>query len=411
MTLDQRARDAATAMREKLDAITIPEPASVLRRARRRRFRGGALAIVAVASTVAIIAAVTASGSPSRIEVSGRKGQPSPAPTTVASRPFTLDPRVSGCFDLPSTADATAETPTVGHDTTVSSRLLVLADDGTLWVIDGDKATLWSVGSVDTQYSGIVWARWLTDGSILAARVGHADVELDELSAPNQSVAVAHLPYTAVGGAAPGECRLNGYPASFAVIAAGVVFLHSPGTLQCEDAQPVTDPQTQCGTPFFPEVRPASDLSVAGPGNDVSQGGTLIASASRASNTIVIYGPTVSAMIVGPVDTKCCFGGQAGTAYTISPDGHQLAYASATDSQQVRVAAIGYLNTRVQQLGAAIWRSPDPIKSMAWINNTLAVAHGNSISLVTVPTGTVVGEVNFNSAIRTMDFQPPLANR
>ncbi len=411
MTLEQRARDASIAMREKLDAITIPEPAAVLRRARRRRLGGGAVAIIAVAATVAIIAGVAGSGSANRIEVSGQKGQPSPAPTTAtAGSRFALDPRVSGCFAVPSTADVSAAAPTIGHDTAVSPRLLVLGDDGALWVIDGDKMTLWSASSDDAQYSGIVWARWLSDGSILTARVGHSDVELDKFSAPNQPVPVAHLPYKAVGGAPPGGCRLSGYPATFAVVDAGVVFLHSPGSLQCEDVQPVTDQQTECGTPFSPEVRSPNDLSVVGPGNDLSQGGSVIASASRATNTLVIGGSTATAMIVGPVDDKCCFGGQSGTAYTVSPDGSQLAYASDLDPKELRVAAIGYLNTPVQQLGAAIWKSPDPINAMAWTNSTLAVAHGNTISLVTVPTGTVVGEVNFNSAIRTMDFQPPVVN-
>jgi hypothetical protein len=87
MTLDQRARDAATTMREKLDAIAIPEPAAVVRRARRRRLGGGVLAIVAVASAVAIIAGVAGTGSTKRIEVSGQKEQPSPTPTTIAKVP------------------------------------------------------------------------------------------------------------------------------------------------------------------------------------------------------------------------------------------------------------------------------------------------------------------------------------
>jgi hypothetical protein len=83
-------------MREKLDAIAIPEPAVVLRRARRRRLGGGALAIVAVVATVAIIIGVAGSGSAKRLEVSGRKGQPSSAPTTIARVPSrTLIPKAA----------------------------------------------------------------------------------------------------------------------------------------------------------------------------------------------------------------------------------------------------------------------------------------------------------------------------
>lgn len=96
MTVDDRARDAAASMREKLDAIAIPEPAAVLRRARHRRLGGGALAIVAVAATVAVIVGVAGSGSAHRIEVVGQKGQPSPAPATVARVPSrTLIPEVA----------------------------------------------------------------------------------------------------------------------------------------------------------------------------------------------------------------------------------------------------------------------------------------------------------------------------
>jgi len=96
MTVDQRARDAAATMREKLDAIAIPEPAAVLRRARHRRLGGGALAIVAVVAAVAVIVGVAGSGSVNRIDVAGQKGRPSPAPTTVARvPPRTLIPEIA----------------------------------------------------------------------------------------------------------------------------------------------------------------------------------------------------------------------------------------------------------------------------------------------------------------------------
>ncbi|MDQ1461341.1 MAG: Sortilin, neurotensin receptor 3 [Actinomycetota bacterium] len=71
MTFDQRARDAAGAVRDDLDAITIPEPTAVVRRARRRRtVRISTTAFVVAVAVVATFAFVRRSDSPT-VNVSG----------------------------------------------------------------------------------------------------------------------------------------------------------------------------------------------------------------------------------------------------------------------------------------------------------------------------------------------------
>ena len=102
-------------------------------------------------------------------------GHQASTPTTATglrrglSTSFALDPRVRACFADPH-PHSTMATPSLQAGTKVPERLLVLTKDGALWVVEGNKATLWSGATNDLRYSGIVWARWLNANSILTAR-------------------------------------------------------------------------------------------------------------------------------------------------------------------------------------------------------------------------------------------------
>lgn len=177
-----------------------------------------------------------------------------------------------------------------------------------------------------------MWACWLTDGSILTARLGNADVELDRFLAPDRSVPVAHLAYTIKATAPQGSCPMNGYLATFAVVDAGVVFLlHAVGPWQhsCR----AQAPPSSCSSPetYSIEVRGAHALAAVGRATGDSAGGaglgrTKLVSANRVTDTIEIdEGSDSMAMRVGVTDRLCCLGGQSGTAYALSPSGTSLA--------------------------------------------------------------------------------------
>jgi hypothetical protein len=292
---------------------------------------------------------------------------------------------------------------------------LVLTNSGAIWVLEGSKATLWSGAQEDSRHSTIVWARWLADGSILTARVGNADVKLERLSAPDRSAPLAHLPYTIKAGAPAGSCPIDGYLATFGVVDAGVVvLLHAAGPIPVRSCRRPLPGATPSGCPsphegYSIEVRTPQDLATLGRSTGVSTGGanlgrSEIVSASRASDTIVIDdGSENTTLRVGPTNGLCCFGGQSGTAYALSPDGTRLAWAQTPGGRDVSVVAIGP-EVPVDQSGTRLWKSADPITAMAWTNDTLAAVHGDEVTFVRVPTGAVVGDVTFDTGIRTIDY-------
>jgi len=382
------------------------EAAPKLRRSKRiQRGAAGAVAVLVLAGTAVAVGA--RSSGPHQVVVA--------TPTTKSISPsdsstFSLAPALRQCFSLPQPSGTEASAPSVEAGTNLSSRLLVLTNAGALWVIDGGKATIWSAGSDRAEYSAIVWARWLADGSILAARAGHADVELDEFSAAGRFVPVAHLAYTIKAAAPRGSCPINGYLATFAVVDAGVVLLPHQAGPWGHSCPPRSAPSA-CVSPesYSIEVRDASHLATVGRGTGDTAGGagighTRLVSASRATDTIVIdEGSDGMAMRVGP-SHFCCLGGQSGTAYAASPDGQKIAYAIKPGGRDVLVGSLDPTSD-ADKRGASLWISPDTISAMAWTGETLAVAHGSRLTFVAVPAGTVLGEANFNTDIRTIDFQ------
>ena len=391
-------------------ADTVCTKASLDAPHRRRRRARRTIAVTSAAIVLAGSAiALGAHSSPSDHVVVATPTTGAPTPSSRSS--FTLDPRVSACFALPQSAPGSAGAPSVKDGTDVRSRLLVLTERGALWVFAGGHATLWSAATDDPQHSAIVWARWLADGSILTARVGNSDVELDEFSGPSRSVPVARLPYTVKASAPRGSCPIDGYLATFGVVDAGVVFLHHLGGPWAHSCPPGASPPA-CTAPeeYSIEVRAPRSLGVVGRSTGDSTGGAgisrdRIVSASRSSDTIVIdevSGNTT--MRIGLTNRFCCLGGQPGTAYALSPNGSSLAYAAKPGGREIHVAAIG-VDVPVQQLGTALWKAPDRIDAMSWTSNTLAVAHGSEVTFIALPTGSVLGAVDLNGPIRTIDYE------
>lgn len=378
----------------------------------KRRRRGTYRTIAATTAALLLVGSAIAFGAHSSRSDHVVVATPTTGARTPGSRStFTLDPRVSACFSLPQTAPGSAGAPSVRDGTDVKSRLLVLKDDGALWVLAGSRATLWSAASTDPQHSAIVWARWLTDGSILTARVGNSDVELDAFSGPNRSVPVARLPYAIKTNAPRGSCPINGYLATFGVVDGGVVFLHHLAGPWAHSCPPGASPSA-CTAPeeYSIEVRAPRSLDVVGRLTGDSTGGAgvsrdRIVSASRASDTIVIDEVSGNTTLrVGLANRFCCLGGQQGTAYALSPNGASLAYAAKPSGREIFVAAIG-IDAPVQQLGTALWKAPDRIDAMSWTSNTLAVAHQSKVTFIAAPGGAILGEVDLNGPIRTIDYE------
>jgi hypothetical protein len=208
---------------------------------------------------------------------------------------------------------------------------------------------------------------------------------------------------------------MNGYLATFGVVDAGVVvLLHAAGPIPHSSRRPPPGAtRSACESPegYSIEVRAPESLATVGRSTGDSAGGahlgrSEIVSASRASDTVVIdEGSGNTTLRVGPTDRFCCLGGQSGTAYALSPDGARLAYARTPDGRDVFVAEIGP-NTPADVVGTPLWKSAEPISAMAWTNETLAAVHGDEVTFVRVPTGAVLGDVAFDTGIRTIDYEP-----
>ena len=127
MTIDEEGREAAARTRARLDHIAVPEPRTVLRRARRRRqIASGVVATAVVALTVGLVASL-AGGSPKQIEVQsggvtstsiGSAGETSSTQTpttqpTSTQQPATTAPTTSTSQPIGTSVPPVAITPTV----------------------------------------------------------------------------------------------------------------------------------------------------------------------------------------------------------------------------------------------------------------------------------------------------------
>jgi hypothetical protein len=135
MSLDRRARTAASSVRDHLDEITVPEPGAVVRRARRRR------SIAASATTVAVAVVVVVTFALVRRDDSARSVNVAVTPTSAPAA--TTDDSVWSTVDKPSSG--------IGAGTSLHA----LTSDGTSLLLAGERPG--NDGFVVTTW-------WSTDG-------------------------------------------------------------------------------------------------------------------------------------------------------------------------------------------------------------------------------------------------------
>jgi hypothetical protein len=167
-----------------------------------------------------------------------------------------------------------------------------------------------------------------------------------------------------------------------------------------EGSTVTTDPW-RCQSPEQISFETRPDIGAEGGGMGLFIGGsTPLPIVSDAVDTAAFVEKTdPSATVVMPGGSpECCFGGQEGVAFALSPDGGTLAFSP--DGQAVRVAGI----ERASDEGTEIWTAPGPIQAMAWTPGWIAVAHEGRLTLVS-PDGAVVDLPGFGSdAIVTLDW-------
>jgi len=341
----------------------------------RRRRLGASLAVAVVVVLVAAVAVVAVAGPD---DPSGQQVVAGPG-TTVP-----LAPAVALCFPtLTSGVPSTATNHAVHGWPDGQAPLLALTAAGELWVVDGSHATLWTAGDVAPGY---LWARWASDGTIYASRVTGSAVQLEHLTAPGQASVAVTLPFTVSARAPAGHCAIDGYLAGFSIGPEGLLLVkHLPGPIphSCPaTATPDTDPW-RCASPEATsyEVR-ARDFTAKGTDPGLSSGSSsprpLVADSTDSSTFGVAEGADGHELLVVRPDlpATCCYGGQTGVAFALSPDGHGIAVA--TDQGLVLLAAPAPLS---------LWTSPDPVTAMAWSGDHLAVGHGGTVTLVSTVDG------------------------
>lgn len=365
--------------------------AGVRRRSRQRHRRraGGSITVAAVAVLALSISVVVSRRDNDAVRLaSDATVTTSQAPTPTPPPAFAPTGDVARCFPEAATPVPlpSAAAPTGGNAWPAGAPpLLALTSGGQVWVLHGGQATLWtpSVGSANHRY---LWARWEDAGTIVASRlVDTPAVVLDRLSSPGQATPVATLPYTVSTDAPVGFCPIDGYLAGFAARPDGVVLArHMAGPIP-HSCPYLAGSAGACESPegLSFEIRPTSTLSQRGsnPGRFLGSGGTtLVADAERSSAFASLTGSSISVMRPD-AEVACCHGGQSGSAFSLSPEGDELAFSP--DGTELRVAELG----RAGETGRSVWRAPERITATAFTSSWLAVAHGGSISLVS-PDGT-----------------------
>lgn len=395
-----------------------PERDAVARRARglrrRSRQRTGfvvGLCVVVVAGT---IGAVVASRDSTRAAVVVAPAESTSVPARSA---LVVDTR---CF--PTTSRAPDET--AGATTAVAGwpagapRLLVLARDGDLWVVDSGTATLWAAGAHrDPGHTGYVWARFAADGSIYASRVGAENVEIDHLTGPGVAQIATTLPFTIKDDAPAGFCPINGHLASFGISAQGFVLLKQqagPWQHSCP-AAPVsvaTDPW-RCQSPYMvsPEIR--TDLARTGTGAGATQGGpltpeiTTIVTSQTDSNTIgTATGNDVLIETLDPDPSRghCCSGGP-GVAFALTAQARRLVYA--TGNSKVTDVNITGPDKIPNSSDQHLWAAHGPITSIAASSEWVAAASGNAVTTLRLDGSHVSTPIDLQSGpVVTLDWAP-----
>ncbi len=363
--------------------------AGVQRRSRQRHRRrlGGSITVAAVTVLALSISVVVSRRDEDGVRLASEVTVTTSQVVTVTTTPttpaaFVPTGDVARCFPEAATpvrpSSAAAGT---GGDAWPDGAppLLALTSRGQVWVLHGGRAERWTPtsGSANHRY---LWARWEDAGTILASRlVDTPAVVLDRLISPGQATPVATFPYTVSTRAPGGFCPIDGYLANFAARPDGVVLAkHRAGPIphSCPYGASPEDCTSPEGLSFEIRLTPTISQPGSDPGSFIgSNGTTLVADAERSSAFASLTGSSIS--VVRPdAEVACCYGGQSGSAFSLSPQGDKVAFSP--DGTELRVAELG----RAGEVGRPVWRASDQITATAFTSSWIAVAHGGSISLV-----------------------------
>lgn len=368
----------------------------VQRRASRRRL---VHALVPVAVVVVSLGAALTWRSAASTDVTVDVGSVGPPQSPVASAAYAPTGATALCFPQLNriAREDPADVPLEGLPTSAPP-LLVLHDTGSIWVLTEGRARQWAAPTADGG-AGYLAAAFLPDGSVLASRLEAEAVVLDRLSAPAQSESIARLPYATKPDAPEGVCDIDGYLASFVVSQDRVVLArHVAGPVphSCpyfEEDDPIENDPWRCqskdATTF--EIRSVDAMGGPGRSTGLTMGGLLplplVASSSRSSNyAIASQGPdgTPGGLIVETPtpQLECCFGGQNGTAFALSPDGTRLLWASSPTT----LVDVSLIRPPIESEQAR-WTAPAPVHALAWSDDWIAVGLDGHVTFLPVADG------------------------
>lgn len=377
---------------------------------RRRWIRATAASITVVCAGAGFL--IVGDATTQTVDTAGQSTTTGTASSQSTTRDGTTSPgdAVALCFPAPiaSTAPLTGDSPVPIADWPGDAApLLVLAGNGELWVLADGQATPWTTDVTEGRAApGYRWARWDIDGSILATRLVDApQVILERLTAPRRSSVAATLGFTVNQDAPDGYCPIDGYLTTFAAGPDGVFLVHHqsgpiPHSCPVQPTTATTDPwrcQSPEGISF---ERRQGELSGPGTPSGTFIGGSarIVADSSETSTYAISQDQTVTVIRPGQ-EPECCLGGQRGTAFSLSPDGNALAYTP--DGTTLVVS-----NVTEPAAAEEIWRAPDEITATAFSDDWIAVAHGNTLSLVS-RAGTEHSLTNIDLyGITSLDWQP-----
>lgn len=203
MTVDTRARHAATALHEDVQSIDVPAPATVVRRAHRRRVGTAATAIVLVAAVAGGAALLARDDPPGRVELAGRPDAAVPSGTRTVGNWTVVPKEPAGLgegtsFDTIATTDDAILLGGAGMDGDEWAAAIWRSDDGLTWelaesprqrgqvmavAVDGDDALALGTDGTGNGATSFTWSsddggRTWTDLRIDVTTLGPAAHEM-----------------------------------------------------------------------------------------------------------------------------------------------------------------------------------------------------------------------------------------
>ena len=377
--------------RDERDAVALR--VQMLRRRRTRR-RLEVACLLATAVVVAVVAVAQRSDPQHVATASG--SQP---PDGTRHGPLSPGEAEQQCFAPHTDAHQGGSAPTLTNWPAGLPSLLAVDGQGRLWVVRDGAAAEWTQGVEGAAAIGIRWARWAPDGSIYASRlIDSPAVEIDRFEGPGTATKAFELPFTVSQTAPAGTCPIDGDMDTFTLGSDGFVFAHHvPGPIP--HSCPAGAPQSSCvsaeGTTF--EKRSLAGDSSGDLGDFAGARETM--GGENADGSWIIQKRDGGADVEHLGGTpQCCFGGLPGQAFALSPDGSQLA---AADGATVSVG-----HTDPSGPSSVLFVDQQPLgTAMAWTGQTLAVARGDRLALLSTMSGirTIIDGFTVGSVI-CLDF-------